>query len=132
MISSFRLFDNSRTYASSAATAAAAAKTLKDTYGNDVVNERTAEGDFLQTRDKPRAGCSKKLNSEQLQVAADENPTCTTRELSTTFHVSRHMTTYWGMKILKGWPPTLPPPYDLSEINKQQRVVVVLCFTAFS
>ncbi|VUZ43639.1 unnamed protein product [Hymenolepis diminuta] len=42
----------------------------------------------------------KKLNSEQLQVAIDENPTCTTRELSGTFNVSRHMTIYGEMRRL--------------------------------
>ncbi|VUZ49221.1 unnamed protein product [Hymenolepis diminuta] len=49
----------------------------------------------------------KKLNSEQLKVAIDKNPTCTTRELSKTFNVSHHMTIYREMKTqrqsLKGW-----------------------------
>ncbi|VUZ47893.1 unnamed protein product [Hymenolepis diminuta] len=50
----------------------------------------------------------KKLNSEQLEGAIDENPTCATRELNITFHVSRHMTIYMEMKRLgweklKGW-----------------------------
>ncbi|KAM3177599.1 hypothetical protein ACTXT7_004253 [Hymenolepis weldensis] len=52
--------------------------------------KRPAKGGFkkddFSLKDEPRAGCSKKLNSEQLQVAIDENPTCTTRELSTTFN----------------------------------------------
>ncbi|KAM3179061.1 hypothetical protein ACTXT7_001367 [Hymenolepis weldensis] len=39
-----------------------------------------------ERRDEPRAGSSKKLNSEQFQVAIDENPTCTTREVSEIFH----------------------------------------------
>ncbi|VUZ47459.1 unnamed protein product [Hymenolepis diminuta] len=86
--------------------------------------KRYAEGAFLQDdfslKDKPRAGCSKKLNSEQLQVAIDENPTCTTRELNKTVNASRHMTTYGEMKRL-GWEMGLSP-HDLSEINKQQRV----------
>ncbi|KAM3181042.1 hypothetical protein ACTXT7_015114, partial [Hymenolepis weldensis] len=76
----------------------------------------------------------KLLNSEQLQVAIDENPTCTTREPSKTFHVSRHMTTYKEMKRRLGKSQRLGtgplPPYDLLEINKQQRVTC--CFTAFS
>ncbi|VUZ46316.1 unnamed protein product, partial [Hymenolepis diminuta] len=42
-------------------------------------------------KDELRAGCSTKLNYEQLQVASDESPTCTTRELGKTFHVSRHI-----------------------------------------
>ncbi|KAM3182784.1 hypothetical protein ACTXT7_011629 [Hymenolepis weldensis] len=70
----------------------------------------------------------------QLQVAVDENPTCTTRELSTTFHVSRHMTIDREMKRLKGKvskagklsPRAPPPPHDLSEINNQQRVTCCL------
>ncbi|VUZ57221.1 unnamed protein product [Hymenolepis diminuta] len=44
----------------------------------------------------------KKLNSEQLQVAIYENPTCTTRVPSKNFHVSRHMTKYREMKR-SGW-----------------------------
>ncbi|KAM3171906.1 hypothetical protein ACTXT7_015626 [Hymenolepis weldensis] len=71
-----RLCDNSRNTLSSAAV-----KTLKDTYANDVVNEKTCRS----LKDEPRAGCSKKLNPEQLEVAIDENPTCTTRELSKNF-----------------------------------------------
>ncbi|VUZ48385.1 unnamed protein product [Hymenolepis diminuta] len=43
----------------------------------------------------------KKLHSEQLQVAIDESPTCTIRELSKTFHVSWYMTTYKEMKGLR-------------------------------
>ncbi|VUZ54525.1 unnamed protein product [Hymenolepis diminuta] len=62
----------------------------------------------------------KKLNSEQLQVHLDENPTCITREQSKTFKVSRHMAICREMKRL-GWEMP-PPPHDLSEINKQQRV----------
>ncbi|VUZ48368.1 unnamed protein product [Hymenolepis diminuta] len=55
----------------------------------------------------------KKLHSEQLQVAIDESPTCTIRELSKTFHVSWYMTTYKEMKglgweSLKGWEMSLP------------------------
>ncbi|VUZ56804.1 unnamed protein product, partial [Hymenolepis diminuta] len=64
-----------------------------------------------------------KLNSDQLQIAIDENPTCTTRELSKTFHVSRHMTIYRGMKrIGKVSKAGKWVPHNLSEINKQQRV----------
>ncbi|KAM3178363.1 hypothetical protein ACTXT7_002756, partial [Hymenolepis weldensis] len=62
----------------------------------------------------------KKLNSERLQVAIGENPTCTTRELSKSFNVSRHMTICREMKRLKGWKRAhslSPPPHDLSEIN---------------
>ncbi|VUZ51053.1 unnamed protein product [Hymenolepis diminuta] len=71
-----------------------------------------------------------KLHSGQLQAAIDENPICTTRELSKTFHVSCHMTIFREMKrlgceSLKGW--EIDSPHDLSEINKQQRLA---CFTA--
>ncbi|VUZ53678.1 unnamed protein product [Hymenolepis diminuta] len=50
----------------------------------------------------------KKLNSEQLQFAIDENPTYSTRELSKTFHISRHMTICrrtkrLGWESLRGW-----------------------------
>ncbi|VUZ45770.1 unnamed protein product [Hymenolepis diminuta] len=45
----------------------------------------------------------KKLNSEQLHAAIDENPTCTTRELSKTFNVSRHMIIYREVTRFKGW-----------------------------
>ncbi|KAF2368624.1 hypothetical protein FHG87_000633 [Trinorchestia longiramus] len=41
----------------------------------------------LSLKDEPRAGCSKQFNSDQLQAAIDENPTCTTRELSKTFNL---------------------------------------------
>lgn len=110
-------------------TASSAAKTLKDTYGNDVVNEKTCrrwfsrfKKDDFSLKDEPRAGCSKKLNSEQLQAAIDGNPTCTTRELSKTFNVS-HMTIYREMKRLgKVSKAGKWVPHELSEINRQQRV----------
>ncbi|KAM3186712.1 hypothetical protein ACTXT7_003790 [Hymenolepis weldensis] len=51
----------------------------------------------------------KKLSSEQLQVAIDENPTYTTRE-------GNDLETW----LENG--PHLPSPHDLLEINKQQRV----------
>ncbi|VUZ43375.1 unnamed protein product [Hymenolepis diminuta] len=54
--------------------------------------KRSAEGGFLQTRNETRAECSEILNSEQLQFAIDENPTCTTRELIKTFHATHQMT----------------------------------------
>ncbi|VUZ39976.1 unnamed protein product, partial [Hymenolepis diminuta] len=65
-------------------------------------------------KEEPRAGCSNKLNSEQLQVSIDEDPTCTTRGLSETFHISRHITIFremkrLGWKSLKGW-EMLPLP----------------------
>ncbi|VUZ51109.1 unnamed protein product [Hymenolepis diminuta] len=66
-----------------------------------------------------------KLNSEQLQVAIDGNPTCTTRELSKTFHASCHMTIYREMKRLKG-KVSKAGKWDLSEINKQQRAISCL------
>ncbi|VUZ39365.1 unnamed protein product [Hymenolepis diminuta] len=90
--------------------ASSAAKTLKDTCGNDVVDKETCrrwfspsrfKKDDFRLKDEPRVGCSKKLNSEQLQVDIDENPTCTTRELSKTFNVSRHMTIYGEMTLLR-------------------------------
>ncbi|KAM3171990.1 hypothetical protein ACTXT7_015474 [Hymenolepis weldensis] len=73
--------ENSRNTASSAAT------TLKDTYGNDVVNKKTCrrwfsrfrKDDFsLKDKRRTESRMLKKLHSEQLQVATDENPTCTT------------------------------------------------------
>ncbi|KAM3172467.1 hypothetical protein ACTXT7_014472 [Hymenolepis weldensis] len=81
----------------------AAAKTLKDTYANDVVNEKTCrrwfsaggfkKDDFsLKDERRTESRMLKKLNSDQLQVGIVENPTCTTRELSKTFDISRHMT----------------------------------------
>ncbi|KAM3180194.1 hypothetical protein ACTXT7_016790 [Hymenolepis weldensis] len=51
----------------------------------------------------------KKLNSEQLQAAIDENPTSTTRELSKTFNAKSQRAGKWV-------------PHNLSEVNKQQRV----------
>ncbi|VUZ47837.1 unnamed protein product, partial [Hymenolepis diminuta] len=51
------------------------------------------EKDDFSLKDEPRARCSNKLNSEQLQVASDENPTCITRKLTKTFHVN-HMIIY--------------------------------------
>ncbi|VUZ56057.1 unnamed protein product, partial [Hymenolepis diminuta] len=111
----------------------------KNTYGNDVVNKNTyrwwfSAGGFkkdefsLKDERRTESKMLKKLNSEQLQVAIDESPTCLTRELSKTFHVSRHMTIYREMKRPKGkisktgkW-----VLHDLSEINKQQRVICCL------
>ncbi|VDL19060.1 unnamed protein product [Hymenolepis diminuta] len=96
--------DYGNTSSSAATEAAAAAETLKDTYGNDVVNEKTrrrwfSTGDFEKDdlslkdeRGEPRAGCSKELNSEQLQVGIDGNATSSTRELSKILNVGRHVT----------------------------------------
>ncbi|KAM3179799.1 hypothetical protein ACTXT7_017574, partial [Hymenolepis weldensis] len=67
----------------------AAAKVLQDTYGNDVVNERPAEGGFLQVVSKRMTSAwktnreedaQKSQFSEQLQVATDENLTCNTEQ----------------------------------------------------
>ncbi|VUZ57386.1 unnamed protein product, partial [Hymenolepis diminuta] len=66
----------------------------------------------LQSERRTESGTLEKLNSEQLQVVIDENPTCTTRELSKSFSVS-HMATYREMKrldSLKGWETPFPPP----------------------
>ncbi|VUZ50273.1 unnamed protein product, partial [Hymenolepis diminuta] len=63
-------------------------KTLKHTYGNDIVNEKTFrrwfsvgyfKKDDISLKDERRTESRMlmKLNSEQLQVAIDENPTCT-------------------------------------------------------
>ncbi|VUZ51495.1 unnamed protein product, partial [Hymenolepis diminuta] len=81
-----------------------------DTYGNDVVNEETCRRWFLPSarfkrddfslKDERRTETrmlKKLLTSEQLQVAIDENPTCTTRELSKTLQVSHHITIYREM-----------------------------------
>ncbi|VUZ50262.1 unnamed protein product [Hymenolepis diminuta] len=72
----------------------------------------------------------KKLNSEQLQVVIDENPTSTIRELSKIFSVSHHMTIYreierhgwemgstWGIRFAR---------------NEQATACDLLRFTAFS
>ncbi|VUZ45426.1 unnamed protein product, partial [Hymenolepis diminuta] len=64
--------------------------------------------DDISLKDEPRAGCSRKLNSVQLQVAIDENSTCNTRELSKTFNIAHRKTIYREMKrchceSLKGW-----------------------------
>ncbi|KAM3174760.1 hypothetical protein ACTXT7_009890 [Hymenolepis weldensis] len=84
----------------------AAAKALKNTYGNDVVNEKTCrrwlsrfKRDDLSLKDERQTESRmlKKTNSEQLEVTIDENTTCT-RELSKTFNVSPHMTIYREMK----------------------------------
>ncbi|VUZ51389.1 unnamed protein product [Hymenolepis diminuta] len=76
----------------------------------------------------------KKLNSEQLQVAIDENSICNNRELSKIFHVS-HITTYGEMKKL-GWKVPkagrcAPPPTRFVR-NQQATSCNLLCFTAFS
>ncbi|VUZ40055.1 unnamed protein product [Hymenolepis diminuta] len=54
----------------------------------------------LKNERRTESGVLNNLSSEQLQVANDENPTCVTRELSKTFHVSRHMTIYREMEKL--------------------------------
>ncbi|VUZ43615.1 unnamed protein product [Hymenolepis diminuta] len=123
-------------------TASSAATTPKDTYGNDVVNEKTCKRwfsrftkDDFSLKDEPRSGCSKILNSEQLEVAIDENPTCTTRKLSKTFNVSRYMTTYREIKRL-GWESLesweMGSPSTRFVRNKQAIACDLLCFTAFS
>ncbi|VUZ56464.1 unnamed protein product [Hymenolepis diminuta] len=57
---------------------------------------RDLQKDF-SLKDEPRTGCSNKLTFEKLQVGIDENPTCTIRELTKTFHISCHMTVCWEM-----------------------------------
>ncbi|VUZ56675.1 unnamed protein product [Hymenolepis diminuta] len=69
--------------------------------------------DDFSLKAEQRTRCSKKLNSEQLQVASDENITCTTRELSKTFNIS-HTAIYREMKrigweSLRGW--QMPSPH---------------------
>ncbi|VUZ47292.1 unnamed protein product [Hymenolepis diminuta] len=94
-----------------------AVKTFKDTFENDVVNEKTCKRwfsvggfkkDDFSLKDGLRAGCSRKLNSEKFQVAIGENPTCTTREFSETFNVAAVGPYYremkrLGLESLKGW-----------------------------
>ncbi|KAM3171606.1 hypothetical protein ACTXT7_016286, partial [Hymenolepis weldensis] len=67
----------------------------QSSFANDVVNKKTCRGWFLRFKKddlslknerQTESSMLKKLNSKQLQVAIDENPTCTTRELSETFH----------------------------------------------
>ncbi|VUZ44414.1 unnamed protein product, partial [Hymenolepis diminuta] len=75
----------------------------------------------------------KKLSSEQLYVTIDENPTCTTRELSKFFNVSRHMAICKEMKRFDKVSKTgkwIPHgKWELLEINEQQCVTccVSLC-----
>ncbi|VUZ51984.1 unnamed protein product [Hymenolepis diminuta] len=73
----------------------------------------------------------KTLNWEQLQIAIDENPTRSTRELSKIFNVSRHLTIRGeqrslGWESLKGW------QMDSARIVRNQEVTAynLLCFTA--
>ncbi|VUZ45144.1 unnamed protein product, partial [Hymenolepis diminuta] len=85
----------------------------------------------LQPEKRAGSKILKKLNSEQLQVAIDETPTCTTRELSNTFNVS-HMTIYGEMRILgweslRGW--EVGPTRFVR--NQQATACDLLCFTAF-
>ncbi|KAM3174459.1 hypothetical protein ACTXT7_010510 [Hymenolepis weldensis] len=72
----------------------------------------------------------KKLHCEQLQVAIDENPTCTTRELSKTFHVTRQMTIYEEMKklrgSLKGWEMGLLPFHKICQKSTSNSVKGVI------
>ncbi|VUZ46416.1 unnamed protein product, partial [Hymenolepis diminuta] len=85
--------------------------------------------DDFSLKDEPRTGCSEKLTSEQLRVAIDENPTCTTRELTKTFNVSRHMTIYREMKRL-GW--EMDPTWEMGSVRNQQATVCdLLSFIAF-
>ncbi|VUZ42526.1 unnamed protein product [Hymenolepis diminuta] len=94
--------------------------------------KRPAEGGFLQvvskrmtsTRNTNRDQDAQTLNYEQLQVAIDEKPICTTRELSKTFHIS-HMIIHREMKAKrkKVSKATKWAPHDLSEINRQQPVM---------
>ncbi|VUZ43193.1 unnamed protein product [Hymenolepis diminuta] len=78
----------------------------------------------------------KKVNSGQLEVAIDENPTYTTREVSKTFNVSRHMTIYrvmkkLGLESLKGW--QIDPTWEMGFVRNQQATMCdLLSFTAFS
>ncbi|KAF2358509.1 G protein-coupled receptor rhodopsin-like [Trinorchestia longiramus] len=73
-------------------TTISAGRRFKDTYGNDVVNKKTCrrwfprfKKDDFSLKDELRKGCSKGLNSEELQAVIDETPTSTTRELSKQF-----------------------------------------------
>ncbi|VUZ39985.1 unnamed protein product, partial [Hymenolepis diminuta] len=71
----------------------------------------------------------KKLNSKQLQAAIDENATCTTRELSKIFTISRHMTIYREMEILR-W--EIVRTWEMGFVRNQQTTVCdLLCFTLF-
>ncbi|VUZ46934.1 unnamed protein product, partial [Hymenolepis diminuta] len=103
-------------------TASSAANTLKDTYGNDVVSEKTCrrwfsaggfKKDDFSLKDEPRVGCSKnsllsnwKLPLMKIQSALLEKTI--NREMKRLGKVSKA-----GERV----------PHDFSEINKQQRVV---------
>lgn len=110
-------------------TAACAAKSVQNTYGKHVVNERTCRrwfscfknGDFSM-KDESREGRPKELNSQELQNALDKNPNITTRELSKELNVS-HMTIYRELKRLgKVSKAGKWVPHELSENNRKQRV----------
>ena len=117
-------------------TASTAAKKLKYTYENVVVNEKTCRrwfsrlkmgGFSLQTNRE-----QKKFNSEQLEATIDANSTCATRELRKTFNVN-HMTMHLEMKrfgkVSKAgkW-----VPHEFLEISRLQTVCDLLFFIAFS
>ncbi|VUZ43981.1 unnamed protein product [Hymenolepis diminuta] len=89
--------------------------------------------DDFSLKDEPKAECSKKLTSEKLQVAIDENQICTTRELSKTFKISRHTTIYREMKRL-GWESLKGLKVGPTRFVRNQKVTAcdLLCFTAFS
>ncbi|VUZ45413.1 unnamed protein product, partial [Hymenolepis diminuta] len=79
---------------------------------------------------------AKKPNAEQLQVTIDENPTCTTGELSKTSNASRHLTVYrkvkrLGWKSPRGW--QMYPTWEVGFIRNQTPMACdLLCFTASS
>ncbi|XP_014767866.1 histone-lysine N-methyltransferase SETMAR-like [Octopus bimaculoides] len=69
------------------ANASAAARSIQNTYGDDVVNEscrgwfsRFRSGDFT-LKEEPKEGRPKKLDSDILEALVSENPAVTTREL---------------------------------------------------
>ncbi|VUZ44796.1 unnamed protein product [Hymenolepis diminuta] len=69
----------------------------------------------------------KKLHSEQLQVAIDENPIYVARKLSKTLNASCHMTIYREVKRLKGWEIAPPPTHTICHKSKSNSV----CSAAF-
>ena len=76
-------------------TASLAAKSLQNTYGNNVISVKTCrrwfshfkKNDFT-LKDEQRCGCFKGLNSEELLAVINEDPSKTSRELGIEFNVS--------------------------------------------
>ena len=87
--------------------AADTAKKIQETYGDDVINERSCRRWFARFKagvfnleDGPKSGRPTRLNSSELKNYIEQNPEMSTQELGRIFNVSR-TTIHKRLKILQ-------------------------------